>query len=82
MNRIILGATLTVGLLLGLNGASFAAGDGLDRDAASQGNSTFAGQHSVARNGGAMVGPRMGAQRVGSSRMSHRRMMRHKRHRH
>lgn len=71
MNRIVLGAVMTFGLLIGVQNTSFAAGDGLDRNAAATGNSTFAGQHREARSGAAMLAPRMG----------NRRMMRHKHHR-
>lgn len=40
MNKLILGATLTLGLLLGANTASIAApGDGLDPNASATGNS-------------------------------------------
>lgn len=70
MNKTILGAILTAGLVLGASTASFAAGDGLDRDAATTGNSTFAGQHRNAP-GGAMM----------ASRSSGRHAMRHRHHR-
>lgn len=59
MNKLILGATLTVGLLLGATGASRAApGDGLDRSAAATGNSNMGAMHRNA--GGGMAGRRMG----------------------
>ncbi|MCJ2007767.1 hypothetical protein MKK70_15975 [Methylobacterium sp. E-041] len=52
MKTLLLGATLALGLLAGssLPGHA-AAGDGLDRNAAATGNSTFAGQHRTARMG-------------------------------
>ena len=65
MKKILLGAALALGLLAGSPMPSHAAGDGLDRNAAATGNSTFAGQHRVAR---------------GTSMMARRRMM-HRRHR-
>ena len=48
MNKIILGATL--GLVLGAASPSLASpGDGLDRNAAAQGNGRFGGMHRNAR---------------------------------
>ncbi|MHB2207647.1 hypothetical protein [Methylobacterium sp. CM6257] len=50
MNKIILGATLALGLVLGAAGPGLAApGDGLSRNAAAQGNGTFGGMHRNAR---------------------------------
>lgn len=59
MKKILLGATLAFGLLAGSNLPGHAAGDGLSRNAAATGNSTFAGQHRVARRGSMMAQPRM-----------------------
>lgn len=71
MNKAILGVMLTAGLVLGASTVSFAAGDGLDRNAGATGNSTFAGQHRNATRG-AMMAPRMKG----------RHAMRHRHHRH
>lgn len=72
MNKLVLGATLTLGLLLGANTASMAApGDGLDRNASAMGNGRMGGMHAGARTGG-MMRPRMGGMR----------MMHHRRHHH
>ena len=49
MKSLLLGATMLVGLLVASANPSFAAGDGLDRDAAAQGNGRFAGMHRGAR---------------------------------
>ena len=50
MNKIILGATLALGLVLGASSPSLASpGDGLDRNAAAQGNGRFGGMHRNAR---------------------------------
>lgn len=50
MNKIILGATLALGLVLGAASPSLASpGDGLDRNAAAQGNGRFGGMHRNAR---------------------------------
>lgn len=51
MNKIILGATLVLGLAIGAASPTFAAGDGLDKDASSQGNGRFGGMHRGARMG-------------------------------
>lgn len=60
MKKILLGATLALGLLAGSNVASQAApGDGLSRDGAATGNSNFAGQHRMARRGSMMARPHM-----------------------
>ncbi len=87
MNKSILGAMLTAGLVfgmstLGLSTTGFAAGDGLDRDAAATGNSTFAGQHRNAA-GGAMMAPRSGRammapRGVGRHATRHRHHRRHR----
>jgi hypothetical protein len=69
MNKIILGATLALGLVLGAASPSLASpGDGLDRNAAAQGNGRFGGMHRNAR--------------MESRAMMHRahRMRRHHRH--
>lgn len=50
MNKIILGTTLALGLVLGAASPSLASpGDGLDRNAAAQGNGRFGGMHRNAR---------------------------------
>ncbi|TXM98936.1 hypothetical protein FV242_27200 [Methylobacterium sp. WL64] len=50
MNKILLGATLALGLVLGAASPSLAArGDGLDRNAAATGNGNFGGMHRGAR---------------------------------
>ncbi|RYY16296.1 MAG: hypothetical protein EON55_04690 [Alphaproteobacteria bacterium] len=52
MNKLILGATLTLGLLLSPNTGSVAApGDGLDPNASATGNSNQAAMHCNARAG-------------------------------
>ncbi|MCJ2137723.1 hypothetical protein MKK69_27385 [Methylobacterium sp. J-026] len=67
MNKIILGATLALGLVLGTAAPVLAApGDGLDRNAAAQGNGNFGGMHRNAR--------------MQSGMMRHRMMHRHHRH--
>ena len=74
MNKLILGATLTLGLLLGANTASMAGpGDGLDRDASATGNSNQAAMHRNAR------GSRMMSRRMGGMRMMRRHHRRHHR---
>lgn len=66
MNKIILGATLALGLVLGAAGPSLASpGDGLDKNASAQGNGRFGGMHSNARM---------------ESRAAMHRMRRHRRH--
>jgi hypothetical protein len=73
MNKIILGATLALGLVLGAASPSVAApGDGLDRNAAAQGNGRFGGMHRNAR-----MEPRMATHRMHRYRRHH--MMRHHR---
>ncbi|MCJ2055040.1 hypothetical protein MKL09_00495 [Methylobacterium sp. J-048] len=70
MNKILLGATLALGLVLGAASPSLAApGDGLDRNAAATGNSNFGGMHR---------GARMSSRGVMRSR--HHMMRRHHRH--
>ena len=50
MKTIVLGALLAAGLAVGTAAPSFASpGDGLDRDAAAQGNGRFGNMHSQAR---------------------------------
>ncbi|MCJ2010180.1 hypothetical protein MKK70_26005 [Methylobacterium sp. E-041] len=71
MNKLILGATVALGLLLGANTAGMASpGDGLDRNAAATGNGRMGGMHAGARTGG-MMRPRMGGMRM--MRRHHRR---------
>jgi hypothetical protein len=48
MMKIAFGVALAAVLQLGSVQARFAGGDGLDRDAAATGSSTFAGQHRYA----------------------------------
>lgn len=73
MNKLILGATLTLGLLLGANTASMAGpGDGLDKSASATGNSNQAAMHRNARSGGMMS-------RRGGMRMMRRHHRRHHR---
>jgi hypothetical protein len=73
MNKIILGATLALGLVLGAASPSVAApGDGLDRNAAAQGNGRFGGMHRNAR-----MESRMATHRMHRYRRHH--MMRHHR---
>jgi hypothetical protein len=68
MNKLILGATLALGLALGAASPTLAApGDGLDRNAAATGNSNMAGMHRNARM---------------QSRMMRHRMMHRHHHRH
>ena len=60
MNKIILGATLALGLVLGTAAPVLAApGDGLDRNAAATGNSNFGGMHRTARTQSRMMRHRM-----------------------
>ena len=60
MKKILLGATLAIGLLAGTNMPGHAApGDGLSRNATATGNSNFAGQHRAARRGSMMARPHM-----------------------
>ena len=68
MNKIILGATLALGLVLGTAAPVLAApGDGLSRNSAATGNSNFGGMHRTARM---------------QSRMARHRMMHRHHHRH
>ena len=72
MNKLILGATLTLGLLLGANTASMAGpGHGLDRNASATGNSNQAAMHRNARAGSTM------SRRMGKMRMRRRHHRRH-----
>ena len=72
MNKLILGATLTLGLLLSANTASMAGpGDGLDRNASATGNSNQAAMHRNARRGSMM------SRRMGGMRMMRRHQRRH-----
>jgi hypothetical protein len=71
MNKIILGATLALGLVLGAaSPGSAAPGDGLSRSAAAQGNGNFGGMHRNARMQSRMMRHRM------MHRHHHRPMMR------
>ena len=73
MHKLIIGATLTLGLLLGANTASMAGpGDGLDRNASATGNSNQAAMHRNARAGSMMS-------RRGGMRMMRRHHRRHHR---
>lgn len=67
MNKLILGATLVLGLVVGAASPTLAApGDGLSRNAAATGNTNMGGMHRTARM---------------QSRMARHRMM-HRHHRH
>ncbi|MDP4006281.1 hypothetical protein [Methylobacterium sp. NEAU K] len=56
MNKLILGATLALGLVLGAASPTLASpGDGLDRNAAAQGNDRFGGMHRNARRESRMM---------------------------
>ncbi len=75
MKKTILGAMLVLGLAAGTAAPSFAApGDGLDRDAAAQGNGRFGNMHSQAR-----MGSRATMMRGHGMRHRHHH---HRRHRH
>lgn len=75
MNKLILGATLALGLVIGAASPTLAApGDGLSRNAAAQGNGTSGGMHRGARMGSRMAMPR----RHMMHRHHHRHMMRHR----
>jgi hypothetical protein len=68
MNKLILGATLALGLVIGAASPTLAApGDGLDRNAAATGNSNMGNMHRTARM---------------QSRMMRHRMMHRHHHRH
>ena len=72
MNRIILGASLALGLVLGAANPGLASpGDGLDRNAAAQGNGRFGGMHRNARMESRMM-----------MRRAHRMHRHHRHHRH
>ncbi|MCJ2074065.1 hypothetical protein MKK68_00060 [Methylobacterium sp. E-016] len=74
MNKLILGATLTLGLLVSANTGSIAApGDGLDPNASATGNSNQAAMHRNARAGSMM------SRRTGGMRMMRRHHRRHHR---
>lgn len=73
MKTIVLGALIALGLAVGTAAPSFAAGDGLDRNAAAQGNGRFGNMHSQARMGSRAVMMR-------GHGMRHRHH--HRRHRH
>ncbi|MCJ2011726.1 hypothetical protein [Methylobacterium sp. J-076] len=73
MKKIALGALLVLGLAAGTAAPVFAApGDGLDRDAAAQGNGRFGNMHS-----GAEMGSRSAMMPGGAMRRPHH----HRRHR-
>ena len=75
MNKLILGATLALGLVIGAASPTLAGpGDGLDKNAAAQGNSTSGGMRSGARMGSRMAMPR----RHMMHRHHRRHMMRHR----
>ena len=72
MNKLILGATLALGLVVGAASPVLAApGDGLDRNAAATGNGRFGGMHSNARTESRMM-----------MRRAHRMPRHHRHHRH
>ncbi len=75
MKSFALGAMLVLGLAVGTAAPSFAApGDGLDKDAAAQGNGNFGNMHSQAR-----MGSRAAMRRAEGMPM-HRHHRRHRRH--
>jgi hypothetical protein len=75
MTKLLLGTTLTLGLMLSVSTATMAApGDGLDRDAARTGNSNMGEMHRNAA-GGSMMGRFTRSTRM----MKHRRLHRHHR---
>ena len=59
MMKYMIAAALAASMQLATVQASFAAGDGLDRGAAAQGNDTFAGQHRFSRNRNMVENQRM-----------------------
>ena len=72
MNKLILGATLALGLVVGAASPGLASpGDGLDRSAAAQGNGRFGGMHRNARMESRMM-----------MRRAHRMHRHHRYHRH
>jgi hypothetical protein len=76
MKTFALGAMLALGLAIGSTAPVLASpGDGLDRDAAAQGNGRFGGMHRGARMGA----PRIGVRGMGM-RHHHARYHRHHRH--
>jgi hypothetical protein len=75
MKSLALGAMLVLGLAVGTAAPSFASpGDGLDRDAAAQGNGNFGNMHSQAR-----MGSRAAMMRAEGRRMHRRHHRRHHR---
>lgn len=73
MNKLFLGATMTLGLMLGVSTTTIASpGDGLDRDAARTGNSNMGEMHRNAA-GGSMMGRQMRSSRMMPHRRHHRR---------
>lgn len=75
MKSFALGAMLVLGLAVGTAAPSFAApGDGLDKNAAAQGNGRFGNMHSQAR-----MDSRAAMRRTEGMRM-HRHHRRHRRH--
>jgi hypothetical protein len=73
MNKLLLGMTLTLGLLLGASTITMASpGDGLNRDAAATGNSNMGEMHRNAA-GGSMMGRRMRSAPPMHRRHHHRR---------
>ena len=70
MKKILIGALFATGMTLGAASVGVAApGDGLDKNAMSQGNSNMGGMHSFQRR-------EAGHQRMMQRRMMKRRMMR------
>lgn len=77
MKKTLLGAMLVLGLAVGTAAPSLASpGDGLDRDAAAQGNGRFGNMHSGARMGSRAVMMR------GHGMRHHRHHHHHRRHHH
>lgn len=72
MIKLILGTTLTLGLMLSISTAAMASpGDGLDRDAARTGNSNMGEMHRNAASG-SMMGRSMRSTRMMKHRLHHR----------
>ncbi|MGC5779892.1 hypothetical protein [Methylobacterium sp. NFXW15] len=81
MKKTLLGAMLMLGLAVGTAAPSLASpGDGLDRDAAAQGNGRFGNMHSGARMGSRAVMMRGHGMR--GHGMRHHRHHHHRRHHH
>ena len=75
MKKILIGAMLATGMTLGAVSVGVAGpGDGLDRNAMSQGNSNMGGMHSFQNREAARGG--MTQRRMTQKRMMKRRMMR------